>query len=106
MVPSPEKERLDSSLSARVRETQNPWTVDGLMDKFQDLNHYDLLSKESELNKKQNFERFLKNLSSEPLFPTMYKQLGISPRIQPTKSSCTVNSAKKFLRNLFVPRDG
>ena len=70
------------------------------MERFKDLNHYDSLSEQFELNKKRNFERFLKNLSSAPLFPKNYKQLGISPRIQPTKSGTTLNSAKKFIRNL------
>ena len=31
----------------------------------------------------------------------MYKQLGVSLRIQPTKFSCTVKSAKKFIRNFL-----
>ena len=71
------------SLRAQARGSQDPWTVEGLMKSFKGLHSYDGLTKEFELNKRPIFERFLKNLADEPLFPKQYKQLGISPRVQP-----------------------
>ena len=95
LVESPEKIKLNDVLKSELKDKDSGWTVEALMGKFKDLNKYDCLSEEFELNKNRNFERFIH--TNEPLFPDTYKQLGLSPRIQPTKSSCTINGAKKFL---------
>ena len=98
MTQSGEKDKLNG---LREKRTHFCWKADALMKELRDLNKYDNLSKRFELNKRRFFERFVYNLSSEPLFPTRYKQLGISPRIQPTQYGITINCAKRFLRNLL-----